>query len=157
MTFSLHLKISHEQSYSTEYDNLVVTDKRTGKSYSIDEWNKAFPSSTLLIYDSESEDDILDAIRDKVVFAHQIPPDFAEVARLTNLYQVIWEPNSIATTAGGLIPTLYIAINDMSLDSIKYKIHELDNGLEAYERLAVFAQKYLDACIKYPDAKVWKR
>jgi hypothetical protein len=45
-------------------------------------------------------------------------------------------------------------IDNCKIATEEYKKHTPENGWGSYEGLVTFVEKYLDACYKYPDAKV---
>jgi hypothetical protein len=90
-----------------------------------------------------------------VVFEGNITHNLSEMAYAVGIRDQIWNPRcSGITIASLLIPWLDSGIEILKDEPDKYKKFNPENGWGSYDVFLKFLGKYLDACKKYPNAKV---
>ena len=97
--------------------------------------------------------------RSDEVFSQNITHNLTTMAEEAGIYKIVWRPEEVSglndtTKAHQLIGPLEKAIADMKADPDKYKKHNSPNGWGIYDHFVPWLEKYLAACIQYPDAKV---
>lgn len=89
------------------------------------------------------------------VFTKNITHNLSPMAKEAGLYKAIWRPDEIGVThAKQLIPLLESDLKGLKQHPEIYKKMNPDNGWGDYKGLVIFADDYLAACKKYPDARV---
>lgn len=89
------------------------------------------------------------------VFHRNITHNLCEMAQEAGIYKCLWRPDE-----NGFIQAKdIIAILEKSLDNLvrnpsKFTIFNPDNGWGSFERLVTFVSDVLEACKKYPNAKI---
>lgn len=89
------------------------------------------------------------------VFTANITHNLNRMAEAAGIYQHLWRPEEIGITkAEQLIEPLEAGLKKLHGDPDEFKKHNPSNGWGTYEGLVEFVSEYLEACKKYPDAKV---
>lgn len=89
------------------------------------------------------------------VFEWNITHNLGQMAREAGIYEALWRPEEInVTTAEQLIEPLTVGLEKLKADPERFKEFNAPNGWGNYEGLLKFVEKYLEACIVYPDAEV---
>ncbi len=84
-----------------------------------------------------------------------ITHNLGRMAREAGIYEVLWRPEELEiTTAWQLIAPLAAGLEKLRADPEKFSAFNASNGWGMYEHFVPFVAKYLDACIKNPDASV---
>lgn len=102
-----------------------------------------------------SLDVYLSTEEDGYVFDYNITHNLNKMAEEANLYKALWRPEEIAATkAKHVIEILSNGLVELVCNEDYYKGFNPDNGWGSYEGLVKFVAKYLNACIKYPNASI---
>lgn len=108
------------------------------------------------------------------VFDVNITHNLGGMASACGLYEAMWRPymlypgykefdnydeeykfeDSITVIAGDIIPNLQKGIDSLELNPETYKKLNPENGWGSYETLLRVAKELLEACTKYPNAKI---
>ena len=89
---------------------------------------------------------------DEVYWAN-ITHNLGEMASEAGIYEALWRPEEIGKTkAGEIIELLKSGLSDLKSRPEYFKKFNPPNGWGTYEGLVSFVEKYLEACIEYPDA-----
>lgn len=89
------------------------------------------------------------------LFEANITHNLGRMADKAGIYKHVWRPEEIGITkASELIEPLKNGIIDMKARPERYKPHSADNGWGTYEQFIPWLEKYLNACIEYPDAEI---
>ena len=77
------------------------------------------------------------------------------MAEEAKIYGILWRPeeNNIKK-AKDLIEPIAKAIAEMKVDPERFKKLEAVNGWGTYENFVPWLEKYLAACLSYPDSSV---
>jgi hypothetical protein len=88
-------------------------------------------------------------------FSANITHNLNKMAAEAGIYGIVWRPeeNGI-TTAGQLIEPLRKAIADMKAAPERFIKHNASNGWGLYEHFLPWLERYLQACVKTPDATI---
>lgn len=89
------------------------------------------------------------------VFDANITHNLNEMAREAGIYEALWHPNRIgAVYAKDIISLLAGGYADLIKNPEIYKVFNSPNGWGMYENFVWFVKNVLDACEKYPNAKI---
>lgn len=87
------------------------------------------------------------------VFEANITHNLGTMADKSGIYQYLWRPDELnITEAKELIEPLTKGLKDMKERPEYYKQFEASNGWGLYKHFVPWIEKYLEACIEYPDA-----
>jgi len=89
------------------------------------------------------------------LYSSNITSNLAEMATALAIYNVVWRPseNGISCAEQLVIP-LTAAVSELRRDPNKYSKFNAPNGWGTVEHFLNFLERYLEACIKYPEAEV---
>jgi hypothetical protein len=124
--------------------------RRNGQTVEItrEEWDRAFPGTDPVVLSAEAN-------VDTGVYSANITHNLAGMAELADLYRYLWRPEEVGIDkAGELIDPLTKGLERLRSNPDYFKIHNPPNGWGDYHGLVGFVAEYLDACKKYPNAKV---
>lgn len=122
--------------------------RRAGATVAItrEEWDALYPGREPFVLDSEETDDVYQA---------NITHNLGGMAQAAGIYKPLWRPEEIGITqAAQLIEPLRAGLEKLRADPDTFRAHNPANGWGNYEALVSFVEKYLAACIEYPDADV---
>ena len=89
------------------------------------------------------------------VYHANITHNVNKMAIEAGVYMEVWRPEECEVThARQLIEPLRDAIRLMAAEPGRFIKHNSDNGWGMYENFLPWLQKYLAACLDYPDAAV---
>lgn len=92
---------------------------------------------------------------EEYVYDSNITHNLVEMADKAGIYKALWRPEEIdITKAGDLIPLLKKGFYDLKNRPDYFKKYNSSNGWGMYENFLPFVEKYLNACIEYPNAEV---
>ena len=90
------------------------------------------------------------------VYSANITHNLNKMADKALIYEACWHPYELnIKTAGDLIPLLEQGIEILSSDPEYYKQFNAPNGWGMYKHFVPWLHRYLEACTKYPDAKIY--
>src|SRR3989304_1183656 len=88
-----------------------------------------------------------------MVFHANITSNLWEVAENVGIYKCVWKPREIGIIkAGDLISPLSDGLEKLKSNPEYYKKFNSTNGWGLYENFVPWIERYLQACIDYPDA-----
>ena len=89
------------------------------------------------------------------VFEYNITHNLNKMASEAGIYQYLWRPDETGVVvAHELIEPLMAGLKLLKAEPEHFKQFEPPNGWGSYEGLVVFVEKYLEACIAFPDATI---
>jgi len=89
------------------------------------------------------------------LFSANITHNLANMAREAGVYEYLWRPDEVGVErARELIKPLKVALKDMKKRPEHYKQFNAENGWGLYRNFVPWIERYLDACIEYPDSFV---
>ena len=90
------------------------------------------------------------------VFDANITHNLGEMADKAGIRQHLWRPEELnISTAAELIEPLSEGLEKLKTDPEFYKQFDSPNGWGLYKNFVPWVEKYLEACKKYPSAKVY--
>jgi len=93
---------------------------------------------------------------EETVFDDSITHNLSKMAKEANIYIELWQPSNIQITkANQLIAPLSDAMRLLKSDPFKFMQFNHEYGFGRYEDLIKFIEKYLIACISYPESDVY--
>lgn len=94
-------------------------------------------------------------VPDNEVFSDNITHNLNNMAREAGVYTCLWRPEEVGIEyAAQLIVPLSNGLTSLKMTPEYYQQFNPENGWGDYGGLVDFAQRYLNACMVYPDAKV---
>ena len=89
------------------------------------------------------------------VFWANITHNLYTMAEEAGIYKHLWKPEEIGITkAGQLVDSVEKGLTDMKAKPTYYKQFDSPNGWGIYDDFVPWIEKYLEACKKWPDAKI---
>ena len=89
------------------------------------------------------------------VFTRNITHNLTTMADAAGLYKPIWHPEDLGfTKARHLIKSLQVGLKRLKSDPEKFRAFDAPNGWGNYVTLVDFVEKYLAACIAWPNATI---
>lgn len=96
------------------------------------------------------------AIHPEPDYEANITHNLSPMAREAGIYEAIWEPERLGIErAEQLVPYLTGGIAMLEGNPERFKKFNAENGWGTYDQLLGWLVRYLNACRKYPKAKVW--
>jgi hypothetical protein len=94
-------------------------------------------------------------IESRCVFDANITHNLTEMAEEAGIYKHLWRPEEIdITTAEQLIQPLEDGLLLMKSDPERFIAYDAPNRWGTYEQFLPWVERYLEACKKYPQARV---
>lgn len=92
---------------------------------------------------------------DVELYEANITHNLNRMAKEAGIYQHLWRPEELnITTAGELILPLLAGLECLRRDQEYFEQFNAENGWGLYEHFVPWVEKYLEACRKYPKAKI---
>lgn len=90
------------------------------------------------------------------VFNAGITHNLSHMAEASGVYKYLWRPEECqeVKTAKDLVRPLQVALRRLREAPEYYDKFNPPNGWGSYESFVIFITRYLDACERYPDAKI---
>lgn len=121
-----------------------------GKNLEIteEEWYKRHPNrEPIRVSHASDETDEL--------YHDNITSNLGQMASHAGLYDALWQPDTRGWThAHDIILVLRAGLQALQRDPELYKQYDADNGWGTYEQFVPFVIEYLEACQKWPDARI---
>lgn len=124
--------------------------RRNGRNIEITrkEWDELYPGKTPVQFIQRKR-------TTHEAFSAHITHNLNRMADAAGLYYALWHPEEKQyKTASDIIPVLEMGLGNLETHPDIYKKLNPDNGWGSYESLVEFVREYLEACKKYPDAKL---
>lgn len=91
----------------------------------------------------------------KTVYEYNVTHNLSKMARMAGIYLHLWRPEELGIdTASFLIEGLEKGLKKLKSNPDHFKAFNPSNGWGDYDGLVEFVESYLDACKKFPDAKI---
>lgn len=122
--------------------------RRDGATVSItrEEWDTLYPGQEPFVLEGKESNEVYHA---------NITHNLGGMAEAAGIYKPLWRPEEIGIAkAAQLIEPLRDGLEKLRADPETFRAHNPANGWGNYEGLVSFVEKYLSACIEYPDADV---
>lgn len=146
---SLDISLTTPNPIKKSSSGIFIREDGQNKEISKAEWNAKF-SGTPLQFDNTD-----DEIFTNEVFNANITHNLNTMADRADLYKALWKPEEIDITKGHqLIPILQAGLTRLKNNPEFYKQFNPPNGWGSYENLVDLVERYLQACIEYPDAEI---
>ena len=88
-------------------------------------------------------------------FSANITHNLNKMADAAGIYQAIWRPEEIAAVrARDLIVPLTAGLAGLRLNPEKFKAFNPGNKWGDYKGFVAWVERYLNACIEHPDARI---
>lgn len=88
-------------------------------------------------------------------FRANITHNLSPMAREAGIYKAVWRPEEIGIEyASQLISTLSAGISKMRANPSKFRALDSPNGWGLYDNFVPWLERYLQACMDHPNAKV---
>lgn len=95
------------------------------------------------------------ATRSDLLYSTNITHNLNTMAEEAGIYKALWRPEEIGiTTASELIAPLSAGLALMESDPKRFKEFDSPNGWGLYVNFVPFVRDYLDACKRFPSARV---
>ena len=89
------------------------------------------------------------------VFTANVTHNLGKMADKAGVYQVLWRPEEIGVVyAKDAVKLLEDGLRELKSKQKYFEKFNAPNGWGLYEHFVPFVQDVLDACYKYPNAKV---
>ena len=113
------------------------------------EWDEKYPGiEPIVVQEGETR-------RGEELFYRNITHNLNKMASEAGVYKALWRPEELGIDmAVDLIPLLEAGRRTLVADPDYFKTFNPHNGWGTYENLVVFITKYLEACMKYPNATI---
>ena len=144
---SLDVYLIAETPVSRAGSGIFVRENGSTKEITSEEWNRRNPDREPVVVNREEMTDR--------VFHANITHNLGKMANEAGIYQALWKPEEIGIThASQLIEPLKIGLSQLERFPDHFKQFNPENGWGDYEGLADFVCEYLEACLKYPEARI---
>lgn len=132
-------------------ERIFIREEGQNRQISREEWDRRFPGRAPVViaeYFGEVDDE-------QEVFHGNITHNLNTMAEEAELYWPMWQPGEIGIVqAKQLIQPLTDGLACLVSDPEHYEKFNPENGWGTYEGLVEFVHDYLEACIRFPEAKV---
>ena len=89
------------------------------------------------------------------LYSANITHNLSGMAEAAGIYRACWRPEEVEITkAKQLIPFLEMGLKVLREDPETYKGYNSPNGWGKYECFVPWVEKYLQACVEFPEADV---
>lgn len=148
MSLDVELRIDSQMTKTSS--GIFVRDNGQTIEITAAQWNQRYPDRQIDVAEYEES-----SYETDLVFDYNITHNLNRMAEAAGLYDCLWRPDEHGIdTAKQLIEPLRQGLHLLKLNPEEYKKYNPENGWGSYEGLVTFVEEYLDACYKYPDAKV---
>jgi hypothetical protein len=89
------------------------------------------------------------------VFDQNITHNLGNMADEAGIYEAIWRPEEIgAVKAADIIEILTVGLAKMKAEPQRFEQFNASNGWGTYEDFVPWIERYLNACIEYPNTDI---
>jgi hypothetical protein len=147
---SLDVELRIDKPIIKKSSGIFIRENGHNVEITASELNQRYPNQQINI--DEYEESVYET---DIVFDYNITHNLNTMADAAGIYEYLWRPEEVNIEfARDLIEPLRNGLHLLKLNPEEYKKYNPENGWGSYEGLVTFVEKYLDACYKYPDAKV---
>lgn len=133
-------------SFVPERPLIFIRENGQTKGITHAEWNARHPDRPAVEYE---------ALVSNEVFNANITHNLAIMADAAGVYMPVWRPDEVnITKAEELVQSLVDGIRVLRKQPDVFKQYNPDNGWGSYETLVEFLERYLIACLRYPNAVI---
>jgi len=148
MSLDVYLEMKGAQNQTIR--KIFIREEGQTKEISRAEWDLRFPGREPVIVDSDE---------DNTVYSANITHNLEKMAEEAGIYKHLWRPEELDIhKANELIEPLTEGLKVLKSNPAEFKRFNPENGWGNYEGLVEFVDRYLNACINFPDAeiRVWR-
>ena len=92
---------------------------------------------------------------DEYTYSANITHNLGGMAKKAGIYQHLWRPEEINIQfASELITPLSEGLQRLKDDPEYFKQFNAENGWGLYKHFVPFVEKYLNACVEFPEARI---
>lgn len=126
---------------------IFIRENGQTKEISRAEWTERYPGREPVAVELPTDDE--------TVYDANITHNLNKMANEAGVYECLWRPDEIGISkARQLIEPLTAGLALLQSDPDKFKAFNPSNGWGDYDGLVSFVERYLSACVEYPDADV---
>ena len=145
MSLDVHLTLKDKQP--TSGSGIFIRENGETREISRAEWDLKFPGTEPLTIDSQESNE---------VYWANITHNLNNMAKDAGIYEALWRPEEIGISkAGQLVEPLTQGLALLKSDPARFEKFNPSNGWGSYDALVRFVEKYLAACVEYPQAEVY--
>jgi hypothetical protein len=146
MSLDVYLKFPGVQK--ERGSGIFIRENGATKEITREEWDLRYPDVEPVTFNQN-------VYEDDEVYSANITHNLNTMAEAAGIYECLWRPEEIGITlAAQLIDPLSHGLQELCRDPERFLPLNPPNGWGDYEGLVKFVEKYLLACIKYPEATV---
>jgi hypothetical protein len=147
MSLDVFLKSDDDVQGLPHGPQIFVRESGRLVSISRDEWDERYPDKEPVTVEFSEPDNEL--------YWANITHNLAKMAGQAGIYKHLWRPDEIhMERAGKLIEPLQVGLATLKSDPERFKQLNPSNGWGNYDGLVRFVEEYLQACEKYPNARI---
>jgi hypothetical protein len=149
MSLDVYLELEGQKVPKTG-SGIFIRENGSTREISQEEWYEKNPDRdpVVLLFESEEEDT-------SRVYHANITHNLNTMANDAGIYKYLWRPDELGiVVAKELIKPLEEGLALLKSEPARFKQFNPKNGWGTYEGLVEFVDSYLEACKKYPEAKV---
>lgn len=147
MSLDVYLTMEDEPKASPSSGIFVRIDGSM-REVSREVWDELYPGREPMLLQEDPEEPTQ-------VFSANITHNLNKMAEAAGIYMACWRPDEIPIArAKELIPLLEAGLTRLKEDPERYKAYDAPNGWGTYEHFVPWVEEYLEACKKWPEAKV---
>ena len=95
-------------------------------------------------------------VKGEEVFSSNITHNLGKMASACGVYYACWRPEEInCTKAKHILPMLEDGVKNLEAYPEFYKTFDNPNGWGTYVNFLPWLKAYTEACLTYPEAKIW--
>jgi hypothetical protein len=127
---------------------IFIRENGATKEITREEWDRRYPDVEPVTFNQK-------VYENDEVYSANITHNLNTMAEAAGIYECLWRPEEIGITlAAQLIDPLLSGLRELQDHEERFLPLNPPNGWGDYEGLVKFVEKYLLACIKYPEATV---
>lgn len=147
MSLDVYLKIPGHKTQKHAKSGIFVRENGQIVEISETEWMERHPNIIPVRAEATEESE--------EVFSANITHNLGEMAEKAGIYECLWRPDEIGVTkAEALIQPLSQGLRQLKREPERFLPLNPPNGWGSYEVFVPWLERYLIACITYPEAEV---
>ena len=129
-----------------EVEKIYIREDGETVAITPEEWAERYPDRAPVV---------APATETKVLYWANITHNLSKMANQAGLYTALWRPEEAGfETAKDITGILEEGLTRLKRDPDFFRVYNPPNGWGNYDGLVRFVENYLEACRKYPDAKI---